>query len=307
MVLALTAVLVGLLAGFAYWGKRRRWRFLDTIEVVILPAVAASQLGNTRDVWVYLPPLYRQRPHERYPVLYLNDGQEREALGLRETLARMTAARRIEPIIAVAVPTNENRMHEYGTAVALNRLGLGLMARGYSHFIVEELMPLIDETFRTEPRAAILGASLGGLSAFDIAWHHPERFAAVGVMSGSFWWRAADDEERIEPGRRIAHSMARSASTAPLCRFWFQAGTRDEVCDRDEDGVIDAIQDTLELMAALSAAGCAPDQLAYVEVAGGRHDFETWARVLPDFLAWAFRPGPGRQTTEASSGYRPIP
>ena len=136
-----------------------------------------------------------------------------------------------------------------------------------------------------------MGVSLGGLSAFDIAWNHPQRFALVGVMSGSFWWRARDDEERIDAGRRIAHSMVRNADRLPPLRFWFQAGTRDEVNDRDGDGVIDAIQDTRELMAALQARGIAPERMRYVEIKGGRHDYETWARALPDFLEWAFSAG----------------
>lgn len=307
MPILLTALLGLSLAVFAYWSRRRHRRYLGSIEVVCLSGVAASQLGNTRDIWVYLPPGYHERKGERYPVLYLNDGQDREQLGLRETLARLTAAGRIEPIIAVAIPTNENRLHEYGTAVALNRLGLGVLASGYTHFVVDELIPLIEANFRTQPRSAILGASLGGLSAYDIAMNHPERFILVGVMSGSFWWRAGEQEERIDPGRRIPHSMARNAKAPPPFRMWFQAGTRDEVCDRDGNGVIDAIQDTQELMAELAAAGCTPDQIAYVEVLGGRHDYETWSRVLPIFLEWAFRPGQARHTGAGLSVSPPPP
>lgn len=307
MVWVLAAVLGGLLAAGARWGKRRRQRLLATLEVVTLPDVLATKLGNQRDIRVYLPPRYRERESERYEVLYVNDGQEHEAIGLHETLARLTAAGRIRPIIVVAVPTNDNRLHEYGTAVALNTLGLGLLASAYAHFLMEELIPLIDRTFRTKGRPSLLGVSLGGLSAFDIAWNHPERFAVVGVMSGSFWWRAADEEERIDAGRRIAHSLARNAAQPPPFRLFFQAGTRDEVSDRDGDGVIDAIQDTLELIAELSAAGCEPEQITYVEVPGGRHDFETWARVLPVFLEWAFSPGQGRQTAARSSGSLPPP
>lgn len=289
MAFLLVVVLGTLLAGFALWGRRRHLRLLSTIEVVTLHGVAAFRLGNDRDVWVYLPPGYHQQPDERYEVLYLNDGQDREAIGLRETLARLMAAGRIRPIIAVAIPTNDNRLHEYGTTVALNAIELGVLASAYCYFVVEELMPLIDRTFRTRPGAGILGVSLGGLSAFDIAWNHPDRFAVVGVMSGSFWWRAADDERRIDPGRRIAHALVRRAAGPPPFRLWFQAGTRDEVCDRDGDGIIDAIQDTTELIAELRALGS--HQIAYRQTEGGRHDFETWRRVLPDFLQWAYSPG----------------
>jgi enterochelin esterase-like enzyme len=297
MIALFVAVLGAFLAGFAIWGKRKRQRLLSTIEVITLSEVAATQLGNQREIKIYLPPRYRTREDERFDVLYINDGQECEALGLRDTLARLTAAGRIRPLIAVAVPTNDNRLHEYGTAIAMNKLGLGLLAPAYTHFFVEELMPLIERTFRTRPGAGLLGVSLGGLSAFDIAWNNPERFAAVGILSGSFWWRAGDEEVRIDAGRRIAHSLARRATARPPFRLFFQAGTRDEVNDRDGNGVIDAIQDTLELIAELQAIGCGPEQVTYVEVPGGRHDFETWARVLPVFLEWAFSPaGPGRQT-----------
>lgn len=294
MPLLFVAVLAGLVTAFALWGRRRRRRFLNSVEVVVLRDVAASRLGNVRDVSVFLPPGYRASDAS-YEVLYINDGQETDALGLRETLARLMVTRRIRPIITVAIPTNDNRLHEYGTSVAPNALALGVLAAAYEHFIVMELMTLIDHTFRTRARANFLGVSLGGLSAFDIAWNNPDRFATVGVMSGSFWWRAADDETRIDPGERIAHTLVRRTRVAPPLRLWFQAGTRDEVCDRDGDGVIDAIQDTLELIAELRRVGCPAEDVTYVEVDGGRHDFETWQRVLPAFLAWAFTPGPGRQ------------
>ena len=300
MTIIFIAVLSILLTGFMLWGSRKRQRRLGTIEVVTLPAVTATQLENQRDIRVYLPPGYRERERERFEVLYINDGQECDALELRGTLARLSAAGRIRPIIAVAIPTNENRLHEYGTAVAANDLGLGTLAQDYAHFLVNELMPRIDEAFRTRPGAGLLGVSLGGLSAFDIAWNHPELFSVVGVLSGSFWWRAGNEEEKIDAGQRIAHSMARRTAHPPPVRFFFQAGTRDEVSDRDGNGVIDAIQDTQELIAELQATGCSREQILYVEILGGRHDFETWARVLPIFLEWAFSSAPVRQTRATS-------
>lgn len=305
MLLLILLILGGLLAAFAFRAKRRRQAILNAVEVITLRGVASTYLGNERDVWVYLPPGYREHADTRYEVLYIHDGQERKALGLHETLARLMIAGKIKPIIVIAVPTNNNRLHEYGTAIAPNQLNLGTQAGEYTHFLVEELIPLIDRDFRTGPGAVLLGMSLGGLSAFDIAWRYPDRFSAVGVMSGSFWWRAGDDETNIDPGRRIAHALVRRAQRPSPLRFWFQTGTRDETGDRDGDGVIDAIQDTLELAAELRAIGCLPEQIEYHEITGGRHDYETWARVLPDFLWWAFNRGTDRQTAGASSGSRP--
>lgn len=323
-------VAVILLIAFTWWARRRQRALLATVEVVVLPAVASTYLTNQRDIFVYLPPGYHQT-QRCYPVLYINDGQDRGILCLHEAMARMLAKGSVRPFIAVAIPTNDNRLQEYGTAVMPNAQGLGRLAAAYACFVIEELRPLINGRFRTLETAentAIMGASLGGLSAFDIAWNHRDRFGIVGVFSGSFWWRAADagdfglqnsdwglgDDSMMDsivdsainnphsametdcprPGRLIAQEIVRCGDYLPGFRAWFQAGTRDEVSDRDNNGVIDAIQDTLELIEALEEKGYRRGRdLAYVEVLGGRHDYETWSKVLPDFLQWAFGRGEG--------------
>lgn len=290
--LPLTAILAGLVIAFTWLGRRAHRRLLASVRVVTLPAVASAALGNTRDVFVYLPPGYSAAPERRFPVLYLNDGQDRAVLKLHETLARLQTRGRMRPAIVVAVPTNDDRLREYGTAVAANAQGLGDRAAAYTAFVSGELMPLIEQRFRTCGRALIAGVSLGGLSAFDLAWGDADRFSAVGVMSGSFWWRSAADETAIAPGRRIAHQLVRQGQRQPGLRFWFQAGTRDEVSDRDGNGVIDAIQDTTELVNELVKLGYRPVQdVMYAEVSGGRHNYETWSEIFPDFLQWALGPG----------------
>lgn len=287
----LTTAVVGLLL-VANWRARRAHRkLLATVPVVTLP-VSSAHLGNQRDVVVFLPPEYDAEARRVFPVLYVHDGQDRESLMLHETLARLQARRALQPVIVVAVPTNDDRLREYGTAVAANAQGLGDRAGAYAAFVTEELMPLIEARFRTRGRALILGASLGALSAFDVAWNHGDRFAGVGVLSGSFWWRAATDETAIAPNRRIAHEMVRTAPRPPDLRLWFQAGTRDETSDRDGNGVIDAIQDTTELIDELVGRGYRlGHNVVYVEVAGGRHNYTTWAAVLPEYLRWALAPG----------------
>ncbi|MCB8951517.1 MAG: esterase family protein [Ardenticatenales bacterium] len=287
-------LLVGCLGGLlllqAWQARRRAAQRRARVRQVTLPHFASAYLGNSRDLFVFLPPGYDNNQQRRYPVLYVNDGQDREQLRLRETLADLMLAGRIRPLIAVAIPTNADRLQEYGTAAAANAQGLGTRAADYARFVVEEVMPAINTQFRTHPHsAAILGASLGGLSAFDIAWNHPRHFGIVGVFSGSFWWRAAPAETAVTPNALIMHDVVRHGAPRPALRGWFEAGTRDERDDRDQNGVIDAIQDTLELIAAWEEKGGQVGQnIAYVEIRGGKHNYETWSRALPEFLTWAF-------------------
>ncbi len=281
--LLLLILLIGWLA------QRRRAELLATVREEVLPSVASRHLGNSRDVVVYLP-LNGTDLGRDLPLLLVNDGQDREALKLRETLATLFARKEIPPIVVAAIPTNDDRLQEYGTAIAPTRHGFGHKAAAYAAFVVEELLPLLAEKYPVQTTGvAIVGASLGGLSAFDLAWNHPQVFDTVGVMSGSFWWRASAEETAITPDKLIAHEMVRRGHFLPGWRGWFEAATRDETSDRDGNGVIDAIQDTLELLDELDALGFELGRdVAYVQVEGGRHEYETWSRVLPDFLRWAF-------------------
>src|SRR5206468_4221991 len=80
-------------------------------------------LGNRRDILVYLPPGYRRFVRRRYPVLYLQDGQNvfdaatafgGVEWGVDETAQRLIRRRLIEPLIIVAVANiGEERVHEY--------------------------------------------------------------------------------------------------------------------------------------------------------------------------------------------------
>jgi enterochelin esterase-like enzyme len=274
----------------------RWWRFqqrLAAVRVVELPS-APSIMAGTRPVWVYLPPLYAADPDECYPLLLVNDGQDRQALNLHETLAELSLKGEIRPIIVAAIPTDENRLQEYGTAIAPNAQGLGEQAGVYTSYILDELLPLLESEFRVSAEnqsVAFLGASLGGLSAFDIAWNDRDRFGIAGILSGSFWWRSAPDATVVPPDTLIMHEQVRQSEKVSGFRAWFEAGTRDERSDRDNNGVIDAIQDTQELIDELETIGYVRgEEVVYVEVDGGRHDYDTWAAVLPDFLRWAYPP-----------------
>lgn len=262
----------------------------DGVTVERLPVFESRLLGENRTVDVFLPRGYADHDTLSYPVIYANDGQDMEAVDLRGTLDSLQRTGRMAPVIVVAIHATE-RVQDYGTAYIPNAQGLGARADRYGQFVLTELMTLIESRYRVRGGPAetgIMGWSLGGLSAFDLAWRHPDRFGAVGVFSGSFWWRTDDSSVETRQTSRIMHRRVQDTPGHPPLRMWFETGRQDEHADRDQDGVIDAIQDTEELVATLEKKGYRRGLDVVHLTIEGRHDLPTWKRILPEWLAWAF-------------------
>lgn len=290
----------------------------DTFQ---LPSPAFTP--QTFHISVYLPPGYAQGS-TRYPVLYANDGQDMPAVGLQATLANLYARHAIAPVIVVAVDALPDRLALYGlfdrarrrSVVGGSRFGaIGVQAQPYAQWFVDTLVPTIDARYRTRPTAAdraVLGWSLGALSAFGLGWNDPDVFGTVGAFSPSFWVAGDRSDARAVQHSRLALRMVDRGAVRPALRWWFSIGTGEETSDRDGDGVIDAVDDLRDLVDGWRDVDGTPRrglrQLGYrvVEgdpahpprtgevaldvVPGAHHEQKAWAAVLPDFLRWAFPP-----------------
>jgi enterochelin esterase-like enzyme len=227
-------------------------------------------------------------------LLLLNDGQEAANLRLKETLEELFSANRIKPLIIIAIHAGEERLLEYGTAGIPDFKKRGSKAAIYTEFIKSELLPAIMEYTGVDKFDATVfaGFSLGGLSAFDIAWNNPQLFDKAGVFSGSFWWRRKDLTKGYTDHDRIMHGIVRNTQTRPDLKIWLQTGTKDETSDRNKNGIIDSIDDTIDLIKELEHKGYnRPEDVQYLEMVGGSHDTATWAKAMPKFLVWAFGRG----------------
>src|ERR1700761_2301115 len=201
-------------------------------------------------------------------LLLLNDGQEAENLKLHDTLEVLYDAGLLKPVAVVAIHADKERLQEYGVAGKPDYKLRGSKAAAYTQFISEELLPAIKketgiEDFETTTFA---GFSLGGLSAMDIAWNNPSLFDKVGVFSGSFWWRSKELAKGYTESDRIMHSIIRNTAAKPNLKFWLQTGTKDETADRNMNGIIDSIDDTVDLIKELETKGYTrPADIQYLE------------------------------------------
>jgi predicted alpha/beta superfamily hydrolase len=298
-------------------------------------------------VRVLLPPDYDAAAVPGYPVLYLNDGQDAEAVALAAWLEALIRSGEIRPLIAVAIDMPKDRLGAYGfsdraaqrSVVAPTRVGpVGANAHTYSEWLTKTLVPAIDARYRTlaRPEArAILGWSLGGAHALNVGWQYPEVFGRTGAFSPAFWLsteNAPNDADTDAMQRtRIAQAMIANGQYHPGSRFFFAVGDAEETDDRDGDGVIDVLDDTRDLLDGWRVAGEAEPRAKGLRQLGhsvdaeaatrltradaalyvlreGRHEQRSWARMLPAFLRWAYAlRAPALQVTGTGEGWQDVP
>jgi enterochelin esterase-like enzyme len=268
---------------------------VDEKTVVAHPvSVEQSVIGSyflDRDVMIdaYLPENI-DRPGE-LELLLINDGQDLPKMPFNGILDNLINTGQIKPLVCIGIYCGPDRKMEYGTAGEPNYEGWGAKAGLYTQFVFEELLPFIRQKYNVPSfkEKSFAGFSLGALSALDIVWNNPQQFSKAGAFSGSFWWRSkgygADYNDDTD---RIMHERIKSGGFHPWLKFFFECGRQDETADRNNNGIIDSIDDTLGLIELLVKAGYTSEQIDYLELANGRHDVPTWAKAFPEFLRWGW-------------------
>ncbi len=146
--------------------------------------LASPILGRDVDYGIYLPPDYFETTR-RYPVVYLLHGLSDDESGwiqfgeLPQTADRAIADRAIPPMIVV--------MPDAGATFYINDYQGKVR---YEDFLVKELIPYIDKTYRTRPTRefrGVAGLSMGGWGALTLSMRHPDLFSACAAFSAAVW------------------------------------------------------------------------------------------------------------------------
>jgi predicted alpha/beta superfamily hydrolase len=160
---------------------------------ILDPAFLIPQLGRTRRIWIYLPEDYARETAKRYPVLYMQDGQNlfddttsyAGEWGIDEYMDHLTEG---QCIVVGIDHGGDKRMTEYNP-YDNKKFGKG-EGKKYVDFLVKTLKPYIDKNFRTLPEmqnTGIAGSSMGGLISLYAVLQYPGIFGKAGIFSPSLW------------------------------------------------------------------------------------------------------------------------
>lgn len=256
-------------------------------DIRLHPGFHSKALDNDRDVIVYLPPDYEKNSKQRYPVLYMHDGQNvfdaaTSFLGIEwqadEHAERLIRQGKIEPLIIVGIYNTPARMDEY-TPQADKGRNAGGKANRYARFLVEEVKPFIDRTYRTRPGredTGVAGSSLGGLVSLYICAEYPQVFSKCGAISPALMW--AD--------RRILRDAKANGAWMKDARIWLDMGTAE---GRQIESFNRAVEDTRELVRIFESHGLTKGkEYEYEEVKGAGHNEKAWAERFDRTLIYLF-------------------
>ena len=227
-----------------------------------------------RDVIVWLPPSYDSLISKRYPVLYMNDGQNiidpsTSAFGvdwqMDETADSLIRKNEITELIIVGIYNTSKRSLEYSNSE---------LGTAYMNFIVRQLKAYIDSTYRTlsdRENTAICGSSLGGLNSFMVAWEFDSVFSKAACFSPAL-------------------KVDRFDYLAPVKKY---TGPKKDIklyIDNGGKGVDDKLQPGIDqMLVALTELGYEINEdILWIKDEESDHSESAWAKRVPLMLKFLF-------------------
>jgi predicted alpha/beta superfamily hydrolase len=220
-----------------------------------------------------------------FNLLLLNDGQELEKLRVKKIVDSLYEKKLLQPLIIIGINAFD-RLQEYGVSGKPDYQGNGASAEKYVNFVIGELLPFVKKKsgVRKFNSVAIVGCSLGGLSAFDIAWDNADKIDKVGVFSGSFGYsnKAKTDSSYLNDKDRILINKIISSRKRPHLKYWFYASGNETA---NTDKIMENTEDLVGLIKKKNVANAG--DINFVKDKNGNQGYDSWSHFFPKFLIWA--------------------
>ena len=234
-----------------------------------------KSLEVSHKIWVYLPPNY-ENSSKKFPVIYMHDGQNlfdnatsyAGEWSIDETLNNLFKKKGKGFIVVGIENSGAKRIDEY-TPFKNEKYGGG-KGNIYLDFLVDELKPYIDKTYRTKTNATnttLIGSSLGGLISFYGGLKYPKVFGKIGAFSTSFWF---SDE---------IYSFAKKNGNHKNLKIYFLVG------DREGEGMV---SDTEKMEKLLLKSGFPSKNIKTKIVPEGKHNEAFWKSEFLETLKFLF-------------------
>lgn len=196
--------------------------------------IDSKVLGEQRTVAISLPDSYERASTQHFPVLVLLDGPEQ--LAHTESLVRFLARGDKSPEMIIVAVANTQRSRDLTPALPadaktprpVNSEAATGGANAFLAFLSDELLPTVDQRYRTAPWRGLLGHSYGGLFGLHALVQKPELFRAYLLASPSLWWGDG------EPGRRALAAWPHLQSLPKQRLLYLTSGER-------EQGIADSV------------------------------------------------------------------
>ncbi len=265
------------------------------------PPVQSAMAIRPREVTVYTPPFYNTRPSLRYPVLYMQDGQniwEGEGLPyggwkLNTVADSLIREGKMEPVIIVGVANSSRRAEEYVGGSVFYKMtptleqGFIDQAKRYHEefrrYLAEVVKPYIDSKYRTLPdrnNTAIGGSSFGAGVSLSTAFSYPQIYSKVAALSGGNY-KPGDSQWEAKPYNMYPWLIETLVKRGESMKIWLDCGTEN----------VDALflPRSLEMRNALIGLGWREGvDMRWVQDNGAGHNEMAWAERAPDVFKFLF-------------------
>jgi predicted alpha/beta superfamily hydrolase len=257
----------------AGWGNQKNSTALQNVTL-LSDSFWMPQLQKYRRIWVYLPTNYDKKSLERYPVLYMHDGQnifdERIAFsgewGVDETLNTKEKKGNKGCIVVAVDNGGVSRLDEYSPYV--NAQYGGGQGRAYVDFLTLTLKPFIDSAYHTHSdpfHTAIVGSSMGAFISIYAAVRYPDVYGKVGVFSPSLQFSDS------------LYSFIQAQFKTGTTQFYIVAGAK------ESEQMVPMIDQLVKL---LLSKGYPNEAIVKVIRQDGEHKEWFWKEMFAPFYGW---------------------
>jgi hypothetical protein len=259
-------------------------RFAGCLEGV---TVTSRLLGCDRELMVWLPPSYFNQEFAQFPLILGFDGARffdprTSPSGIDWALDEwvgLLSRRGVMPESIVVGIVQSLGTSEEGIPLRDVELSEENEGRMFTRFVIEEVVPFLEQRYRTIPKGAartLIGTGLGALRAFWTSIKHPDVFSRTVCLSTSF-----EDISQSIPSSSLSLLALEKMECAPgIGRFYFDYG------DTGLDECYEIYHSILGGLLSEHGWIFGGGDLVVHRVAGGRHDDSSWRHRVGDALRW---------------------